>query len=434
MTAPSIDDLLAGRWRRPDGSPGAPLPVRQVVIARSLHGREAELISSQGLGRRLAVVADPNTWEALGRRVAQALVAIAAVDEVVLAAPSADQATAEDLAHRTRHADALIAVGSGTLNDLCKYAAYATGRPYAVFASAPSMNGYVTSTASLSRAGHKRTLAAACPRAALFDLAVLAEAPKRLIRAGIGDVLCRTTAQADWLLAHLLLGTPYDELPFLWQADDEPALLRETAAMVAGEADAIRTLTRLLVLSGLGMVQAGSSAPGSQAEHLVSHYLDMMGHEQGLGRLHGEQVGVATLAISRLQHQVLGAGEPPRLRATRVEEAAILQHFGPALGRQCLAELKAKALDEAAARRLDVRLAADWPAITSRLRQVMLPTERLQAALAAAGAPTTAADLGVRPGTWRAALTHAREVRNRFTILDLAADAGLLEGFVAGER
>ena len=141
------------------------------------------------------------------------------------------------------------------------------------------MNGYVTATASLSRKGHKSTLAAACPRAALFDLEVLAQAPVRLIRAGIGDVLCRTTAQTDWLLAHLLLGTPYDELPFLWQADDEPAAAREGAAMVAGEAGAILALTRLLVLSGLGMVEAGSSAPGSQAEHLVSHYLDMMDHD-----------------------------------------------------------------------------------------------------------------------------------------------------------
>jgi glycerol-1-phosphate dehydrogenase [NAD(P)+] len=432
--APSIDDLLAGRWRRPDGTAGAPLPIRRVVIAPALDGLEAELIAAQGLGRRLAVVADPNTWEALGRRVAQALAAIATVDEVVLAAPTADEAAAADLAGRTRHADALIAVGSGTLNDLCKYAAFATGRPYAVFASAPSMNGYVTGTASLSRAGHKSTLAAACPRAALFDLAVLAQAPMRLIRAGIGDVLCRTTAQADWLLAHLLRGTPYDELPFLWQADDEPRLLGEAAAMVAGEAEAIRTLTRLLVLSGLGMVQAGSSAPGSQAEHLVGHYLDMMCHEQGPGRLHGEQVGVATLAISRLQHRVLAAPAPPGVRATRIDEAAILQHFGTALGRQCLAELRAKALDEVAAERLNARLAADWRRITARLRRVMLPTADLTAALSAAGAPTTAADLGLSSDTWRLALTHAREVRNRFTILDLAADAGLLDGFVAGER
>ena len=432
--AASIDDLLAGRWRRPDGAAGAPLPVRQVVIAPSLDGREAELIAPLGLGRRLALVADPNTWEALGRRVAQALVAIATVDEVVLAAPAADDATAADLAGRTRHADALIAAGSGTVNDLCKYAACATGRPYVVFASAPSMNGYVTGTASLSRAGHKGTLAAACPRAALFDLAVLAQAPKRLIRAGIGDVLCRTTAQTDWLLAHLLLGTPYDEVPYLWQAADEPRLLGEAAGMVAGEPDALGALTRLLVFSGLGMVQAGSSAPASQAEHLVSHYLDMMCHEQRAGRLHGEQVGVATLSISRLQHAVLGAAEPPVLRATRIDEAAILRHFGPALGRQCLAELRAKALDEAAAERLNARLAADWPAIIGRLRPVMLPTADLQAALSAAGAPTTAADLGVAPVTWRAALTHARALRNRFTILDLAAAAGLLDRFVAGER
>jgi glycerol-1-phosphate dehydrogenase [NAD(P)+] len=282
-----------------------------------------------------------------------------------------------------------------------------------------------TGTASLSAAGHKRTLAAACPRAALFDLQVLASAPVRLIRAGIGDVLCRTTAQADWLLAHLLRGTSYDEVPFRWQAADEPALLRDAAAMVAGEPEAIRALTRLLVLSGLGMVLAGSSAPGSQAEHLISHYLDMMDHDHR--RLHGAQVGVATLSVSRLQHEIIGAEEPPPLRAPRINEAAVLSHFGAELGAQCLAELRAKAPEEG-----DARLA--WPLITARLRQVMLPTANLYATLAAAGAPTTAADLGVPQRLYRDALLHAREIRNRYTILDFAAETGRLERFVAAQR
>ena len=33
--------------------------------------------------------------------------------------------------------DALIAIGSGTINDLCKYASAQDGKPYAVFATAP---------------------------------------------------------------------------------------------------------------------------------------------------------------------------------------------------------------------------------------------------------------------------------------------------------
>ena len=104
----------------------------------------------------------------------------------------------------------------------------------------------------------------------------------------------------------------------------------------------------------------------------------------------------------------------------------MLRRFGPDLGRQFLAELKAKALDAAAAERLNAKLAANWAEITRRVRQAMLPTARLRAAMMAAGAPTTAADLGLAPDLYRDALRHAREIRNRFTILDLAADSGRL--------
>jgi glycerol-1-phosphate dehydrogenase [NAD(P)+] len=111
----------------------------------------------------------------------------------------------------------------------------------------------------------------------------------------------------------------------------------------------------------------------------------------------------------------------------------MLRRFGPDLGRQCLAEFRAKALDQAQADRLNAKLGEEWAEITGQLRPTMLPPARLREVMAAAGAPTTAADLGLSPGFYRDALRHAREIRNRFTILDLAADAGLLEDFAAGE-
>jgi glycerol-1-phosphate dehydrogenase [NAD(P)+] len=431
--APSIDDLLGGRWREPSSGRLVRLPVRRIAIEPSLDGAEADLIAPLALGARLALVSDPNTWEALGRRVAQALASIATVESVVVEQPQADLSTVQELADSTRFADGLVAVGSGTINDLAKYLACTTGRPYAVFATAPSMNGYLTATASLARDGFKTTLAAQAPVAALFDLAVLAAAPLRLIRAGLGDSICRTTAQTDWLLGHLLHGSGYNETPYLLQAEDEAALLAAAAALGERDLAAIATLTRVLVLAGLGMGLVGSSHPGSQGEHLISHCLEMMAGDAHPPSLHGEQVGVATLSISRLQNALLGAERPPVLRPTRIDEAAMLRRFGPDLGGQCLAEFSAKALDQAEADRLNAKLGEEWAEITGQLRQAMLPTERLLEVMTAAGAPTSAADLGLSPEFYRDALRHAREIRNRFTILDLAADAGLLESFAAGE-
>jgi glycerol-1-phosphate dehydrogenase [NAD(P)+] len=428
-----IEDLVAGRWRDPTTGRPVRIGTRVIVIEPSLEGVEAELIAPLALGRRLAVVSDPNTFDALGHRVAGALARIAAIDSVVLDAPRADLATVDELGMRAAGAEALVAVGSGTLNDLCKYLAHQSDRPYAVFATAPSMSGYLTATASLARDGVKVSLPARPPAAALFDLDVLRRAPRRLIRAGIGDAICRSTAQTDWLLGHYLRTASYSEAPYLLQIEDEPYLLSHAAAIAAGDPDGVGALARLLVLAGLGMVMAGGSQPASMGEHLISHYVDMMARPHP-GSLHGEQVGVATLTISRLQHALLRPERPPRVRPTRLDRAAMRARYGARLGNQLIAQYRAKALDEAAAAQMNARLAEIWPRMRARLRQVMLPTERLREALHAAGAPTTGAGLGLRSAFYREAVRHAREIRDRYSILDLAGDAGLLEEFVARER
>ena len=50
----------------------------------------------------------------------------------------------------TRHADAIVVVGSGSLSDTCKFATFKDGRKYASFGTASSMNGYAASTASVT--------------------------------------------------------------------------------------------------------------------------------------------------------------------------------------------------------------------------------------------------------------------------------------------
>jgi glycerol-1-phosphate dehydrogenase [NAD(P)+] len=427
-----LEDLIAGRWRDPTTGRAVRIATRAIVIERSLEGREAALIAPLARGRRLAVISDRNTFDALGRRVARALARIATVDQVVLEAPRADLAAVEELRARTAAAEALIAVGSGTLNDLCKYLAHQSGRPYALFATAPSMNGYLTATASLARGGVKTSLPARPPAAAFFDLDVLRHAPARLIRAGIGDSLCRTTAQTDWLLAHHLRHVAYSETPYLLQIEDEPYLLSHAAAIAQGDLAGVEALTRLLVLAGLGMVLVGGSQPASMGEHSISHYIDTMAGPHP-GSLHGEQVGVATLTVSRLQHALLQAERPPEVQPTRLDGAAMRARYGAPLGNQLIAQFRSKALDQVAAARMNARLAEVWPSMRARLHEVMLPTKRLRGALDAAVAPTTGADLGLRCGFYREAVRHAREIRDRYSILDLAGDAGLLDDFVAEE-
>ena len=430
MSQALMEQLLAGRLADPDGSGTLAVPTRKVAITTNLADQATALLADLGLGPRLAVVSDPKTRAVLGARVVSGL-AGADIRELVLEEmPKPDSETVARVRAATAEADALVAVGSGTINDLCKYAAFLDRKPYAVFGTAPSMNGYTSVSAAITEHGHKKSLPAAAPLGVFLDLAVLAAAPPRMIRSGLGDSICRPTAQADWLLAHLLLGQNYRRAPFLLLEADEPALLAKAGALLAGDTGAMELLARTLVLSGFGMTICGGSYPASQGEHLISHYIDMLGDPAWVPSFHGEHIAVTALTMARLQEAML-AGEAPVLSPARLDEAALIRHFGPELGASCWAAFARKAMDAPKTAALNAKLKREWPEIRTALRQVMRSSAEMAAALTAAGAPTRPADIHIPPAFYRQAVRHAREIRDRYTFLDLAAESGRLTSLAA---
>ena len=420
-----IQSLLDGTYVDAETGKTVSIATRSLVVADTLAGTEAELVAALGFGRKLAVISDPTTRSVLGARVETALAGKSDVQSIVLSDnPYPDDDAVNAIRRAAGSADAYIAIGSGTINDLTKYSSALDGKPYAVFATAPSMNGYTSLTASISQHGHKLTLPAQAPAGAFFDLAVLAAAPKRMIRAGLGDSVCRATAQTDWLMSHLLLGTPYRQLPFDLLADEEPLLLEMASDLVAGSIEAMRVLVRTLILSGLGTAIFGSSAPASQAEHLVSHYIDMLAPATRPHVFHGEQVGVTTLSMARLQETLLAS--PPVLKADTVTEQDVIDHFGAELGSSCWPEFAAKRLDAAKADELNHRISTQWTNISAKLAQSFLSPARIEAVLHAAGGPTTPTSIHLDRGFYEAALLHGREIRNRFTVLDVMGAGGRL--------
>lgn len=421
-----IDRLVAGTLPDPDG--GAPLKVdtRSVAVAPSLAGAEADLVRPLGLGRTLAIVSDPQTHEVLGARVTRALESVAKIVSVNLPEhPHPDDATVEKLRAATASADALVAVGSGTINDLCKYASALDKKPYVVFGTAPSMNGYTSVNAAITVGGLKKSLAAQAPVGAFFDVGVLAAAPKRMIRSGLGDSLCRPTAQADWLLSHLLFDAPYRTMPFVLLEEDEPALFASSAELLAGDMGAMERLIHTLLLSGFGTAICGNSLPASQGEHLISHYSDMLPDDGRPFSFHGEQIGVTTLTMARLQERMLD-GPPPVLAADSSTEADFIAHFGTALGPSCWKEFAQKRLTAERVPALNARIAAEWDSIRDRIAAILVASEALDLVLKRAGAPRRPEDLGWPAEFYRRAVLNARRIRNRYTFLDLAADTGQL--------
>lgn len=429
MSEALLQRLLAGNLRDPDSGEGITVPTRKVAIAPSLRGGEAALVADLGLGRRLALIADPTTWQVLGARVSGALAAQFTVTPVILPErPHADMETVQRIRAATAVAEGLVAVGSGTINDLAKYAAYLDHKPYACFGTAPSMNGYTSVNAAIMEGGVKKSLSAAAARGVFLDVDVLAKAPRRMIAAGFGDSACRPTAQADWLLAHLLLDRPYRALPFQLLAEDETALLASPEGLLSGDPASMTRLARTLVMSGFGMTICGGSYPASQGEHLIAHFLEMRGDPAGAS-FHGEQIAVTTLTMARIQGETLRL-EQPRLVAAPATIGTFLSFYGPDIGAACWESFTGKLLSGERLAAVNHRLTRDWPEIRQAIRAVHRSATVLESALRRCGAPTQPSDLGLSDEIYAEAVLHAREVRDRYTFLDLAADTGALTRLV----
>ena len=254
-----------------------------------------------------------------------------------------------------------------------------------------------------------------------------------MIAAGFGDCIVRSVAQVDWWLSRRLLDTYYTDVPFIIQKADEAELMKRAADLANGNVEAVAYLHRVLTLCGFGTSFTGMTNHGSMGEHQISHYIDCFAGARHPGTLHGQQVGVATLTMARLQAKLLASDRPPVVEPTVVDEVSMRQRYHGDVFDICRAELGLKALDASGADAMNAKLADMWPALRQELQAFVVPVETLRQDLSAAGGPTTAQELGLDAAFYREAVLRAREIRRRYSALDLAADAGLLETFVEAE-
>jgi glycerol-1-phosphate dehydrogenase [NAD(P)+] len=432
-----IRDVISGEWRDPATGKRCAVPFETIRIEETLDGGAADLVAPMKIGRRLAVVSDTNTVEALGRRVAKELQAWASVDEIVFPSDThCDEPTIAVMKDKTRHCDGVVVVGSGSLTDTVRHATFQDGRPFVSFATAASMNGYGAGTASVTlKNGYKTSLPSRAPRAVFIDLAVSAAAPTWLAAAGLGDSLCRPIAQVEWWAAHRLLETPFMKTPFdLFHVEnDEAEMIRTAPGLKSHSVEANGYLYRVMIEAAFGNNIVGSSHSGSMGEHQVSHWIDMFAGDDHPGTVHGQQVGVASIAMARLHDMLFSLPKPPKIQATKIDRSDFQSRYGADIGGMMFAEAKKKSFDANGADAFNARLEKIWPELCAECKAMMMPAAEIARIISSAGGPTSATELGLPRDLWRKAMKHARDVRNRWSFLDLADDAGLLDEFLLND-
>ena len=139
---------------------------------------------------------------------------------------------------------------------------------------------------------------------------------------------------------------------------------------------------------------------------------------------HADLIRTARQEAGRSGHVVVSIYVNP----TQFNDAADFEaRYGPVTGRSCWQEFAKKRLTDNSAAALNDRLAKSWKMIAEEIAEISIAAERLCDTMTRIGAPTTHEDLGLPAEFYRDAVVHAREIRDRFTFLDLAADMGMLE-------
>ena len=341
--------------------------------------------------KNLVVFSDSNT-QFVARPFANA------VQHVFAESPKPEKEIAEELASQYADKDFFVAVGSGTISDLVKYASYLAQKPYVMMPTASSMNGYFSITASLIEAGKRESHIAHLPIALFADLDVLVNAPLRLISSGVGDSICRSTAQADWLLSHYLLGTVYNPEPFAMVARQERYVLTNASKLIERDKQAMQYLMEWLLLGGLGMTMCGSSYPASQGEHMIAHTMEMLYGDELPETFHGEQIGVTTLIMAEMQQEILRKDKLKLLPKALPEKEINLQKMNE----------------------INQNLAKNWKKISTEIQKITRPASEIASVLNAVNAPISAQMLGWEKRALQQAVTNAHTTRNRFTFLDIA--------------
>jgi glycerol-1-phosphate dehydrogenase [NAD(P)+] len=330
-----------------------------------------------------------------------------------------------------------VAVGSGTVNDLTKLASHRVGRPYMCVATAASMDGYTAFGASITYQGAKQTFQCPAPTAVVADLDVICAAPGEMNSWGYADLVAKAPAGADWIVADALGAEPIHEQAWAIVQGRLRELVADPVGVRARDAAAIGRLVEGLMLGGFAMQSAKSSRPASGAEHQFSHLWDMQHHtHQGQAPSHGFKVGIGTLAVTALYERLLtkdlGRLDVESLCAAWPGEAAWAARARDLLGEGELAEgaareLHAKHSSPAQLGEQLRLLKAAWPKLREQLRTQLVPLATLRQMLQDAGAPTEPEQIGITRARLRQSYWQAFCIRRRFTVLDLAVRAGLLD-------
>lgn len=387
-------------------------------------------------GSRAFVIADENTFAAAGEKVTNNLlengIPFTRFTYGKERIEPDERALGSLLLHFDHRCDILIAIGSGVLNDITKIVAKLSGLPFIVVATAPSMDGFASSTSSVIRGGLKVSVDSACPDVVIGDTDVLKDAPLPMLRAGLGDMLAKYTSLCEWRIGRVVTGEYYcEEVARMIRAAVKKCVDNASGILTRDPA-AVDAVMEGLIVSGIAADWAGVSRPVSGTEHYFSHLWDMRALEFGTPwSLHGIQCGIGEL-LTLEKYEELKKTRPDKNRALsffeEFDKDAWFGRIRAYLGKSAEAIIDgASGSDrydkEKHAERVE-NICENWDDILRIVDEELPSYETLDGILKTIDAPRKPSDIGIPDGETPLAFRMTRDIRDKYILSSLMWDMG----------
>lgn len=310
----------------------------------------------------------------------------------------------------------IIAVGSGTIHDIARFCAHERKIKFVSVPTAASVDGFCSTVAAMSWYGYKKTMEAVAPEIVIADTDIIKNAPFELVKSGVGDIMAKYTALADWEIANTLCDEYICPRIYEMMRSAADTAMASVPGLINGEAKAYEDVTYALVMSGLAMQMMGNSRPASGCEHHISHMIEMCpaGLDVAFYALHGEKTGVGSVLGAREYHSLAGIEniEAYALEYTPLNTDELRSFFGEKLIDAIIKENEKDSLCPVSRE----KLIAAWPQIRSIISKIPKPEYFLQL-LEMLDGKRSLEDIGVSSAALDTILHYSPIVRNRLTLM-----------------
>ncbi len=394
-----------------------------VEIGSGITSNTGEILSSTGFPKRILVMADKKTLKAADG-VLDSLKDAGFDYKLKLCEDCncADMESVTELREECRGFMGLLAVGTGSLGDLCRLASYRENIEFAIFATAPSMDGFASDTAPIIENNFKLTMKARQPKVIIADTKILAASPTELKAAGFGDMMGKFTAITDWRIANILTGEYYCENIAELTMDGVRKLAARADRVSENDEETAGQIMEGLIMSGLAMKLAESSRPASGGEHVLSHFWECKKLAAGQWpEYHGKKVGVAAVTVNALYRKLAEENETIQPTKDKTDWEAVKAAYGEKLAPEMMKLNFPTVTDE-----IDPALLKEkWPEIRKIIFDTLPTNEELLSLMKRAGAATTPAEVNVNNELFKLGLKYHSYMRHRVLLTRLIPMLGL---------